>query len=50
MSATFRTIVDELQRSHAIVVVQFGLCANGRFRSCVVGVKGTRGIGTFESS
>ena len=40
MSATFRTIVDELQRSNAIVVVQFGLCANGRFRSCVVGVEG----------
>ncbi len=40
MSATFRTLLDEIQRSNAIVVVQFGLCANGRFRSCVVGVEG----------
>lgn len=40
-SATFRAIVDDIQRSNAIVIVQFGLCANGRFRSCVVHVEGT---------
>ena len=39
-SATFRTLVDDIQRSNAIVIVQFGLCANGRFRSCVVHVEG----------
>jgi hypothetical protein len=39
-SATFRAMIDEVQRSNAIVVVQFGLCANGRFRSCVIGVGG----------
>jgi len=39
-SATFRDLVDEVQRSNAIVVVQFGLCANGRIRSCVSNVDG----------
>ena len=39
-SATFRMMVDEIQRSNAIVLVQFGRCANGRFRSCLVGVEG----------
>ena len=40
-SATFRELVDRIQQSNAIVIVQFGLCANGRFRSCVVHVEGT---------
>ena len=39
-SDVFRTVVDELQRSNAIVVVQFGACANGRVRSCVSHVDG----------
>jgi hypothetical protein len=37
-SAAFRALVDEIQRSNAIVVVQIGLCANGRIRSCVSNV------------
>ena len=39
-SAVFRGLVDEIQRSNAVVVVQFGLCANGRIRSCVSNVDG----------
>ena len=39
-SDVFRTIVDELQRSNVIVVVQFGICASGRVRSCVSHVDG----------
>ena len=39
-SALFRELVDELQRSNAIVVIQFGQCAKGRFRSCVTNVDG----------
>jgi hypothetical protein len=34
-SASFSALVDELQRSNAIIVIQFGTCANGRVRSCV---------------
>jgi hypothetical protein len=39
-SESFRAMVDEIQRSNAVVMVQFGLCANGQFRSCVVHVAG----------
>lgn len=39
-SGTFRRLVDEIQQSNGIVFVQFGLCAKGRFRSCVVHVEG----------
>ncbi len=39
-SDTFRAIVDELQRSNAVVMVQFGLCAKGLVRSCVSHVEG----------
>ena len=39
-SVSFRQLIDEIQRSNAIVVVQFGLCANGRIRSCVSNVDG----------
>jgi hypothetical protein len=39
-SASFRNLVDEIHRSNAVVVVQFGLCANGRFRSCVTNIEG----------
>lgn len=39
-SATFRSLVDEIHRSNAVVAVQFGLCANGRYRSCVSHVEG----------
>ena len=39
-SAVFAELVDELQLSNAIVVVQFGSCANGRIRSCVSNVDG----------
>jgi hypothetical protein len=37
-STSFRELVDALHRSNAIVTVQFGMCANGRFRSCVTNV------------
>jgi hypothetical protein len=39
-STSFRELVDAIHRSNAIVTVQFGLCANGRFRSCVTNVAG----------
>src|SRR5262245_38048426 len=34
-SAAFREMIDELERSNAIVMVQYGLCAKGQIRSCV---------------
>ena len=40
-SASFRELVDTLQRSNLIVVVQPGVCAGGRIRSCVVSVAGS---------
>lgn len=40
LSSTFQSLVDEIQRSDAVVMVQFGLCAAGQFRSCVVHVTG----------
>lgn len=46
-SPTFRAMVDEIQASNAVVMIQFGLCAKGQFRSCVshVGATGsTRAI------
>ena len=39
-SESFRAMVDEIHRSNAIVMVQFGFCANGQVRSCVVNVHG----------
>jgi hypothetical protein len=39
-SATFRGIIDEIQRSNTIVMVQYGLCAKGLIRSCVTHVSG----------
>lgn len=39
-SESFRAIVDEIQRSNAVVMVQFGLCAKGQVRSCVSHVEG----------
>ncbi len=38
-SAAFRSLVDEIHRSNAVVAVQLGLCANG-LRSCVSHVEG----------
>src|SRR5437870_2842847 len=40
-SASFRELVDSLQRSNLIVVVQPGVCAGGRIRSCMVSVAGS---------
>lgn len=40
-SATFRAMVDEIQQSNAVVMVQFGLCAKGQVRSCVSHVGGS---------
>jgi len=40
-SPTFRTLVDALQDSNVIVLVQPGLCAGGRIRSCLVSVSGS---------
>ena len=39
-SASFRDLVDAIHRTNAIVTVQFGMCASGRFRSCVTHVAG----------
>ncbi len=39
-SPTVRILVDEIGRSNAVVVVQFGYCHGGRFRSCVTHVEG----------
>ena len=39
-SATFRDLIDEIQRSNAIVMIQYGLCAKGLIRSCVTHVAG----------
>jgi hypothetical protein len=40
-SASFRVLVESIQRSNAIVMIQPGLCAGGRIRACLVGVEGT---------
>jgi hypothetical protein len=40
-SAAFRALVDALERSNVVVLVQPGLCAGGRIRSCVVSVVGS---------
>lgn len=40
-SATFRAMVDEIQASNAVVMIQFGLCAKGQVRSCVSHVGGS---------
>jgi hypothetical protein len=40
-SPTFRELVDTLQRSNVIVMVQPGMCAGGRIRSCLVSVSGS---------
>jgi hypothetical protein len=39
-SETFRTLVDDIQQSNGIVVVEFGLCRDGRIRSCLVHLEG----------
>jgi hypothetical protein len=39
-SPTFLALASEIQRSTAIVQVQFGRCPRGNFRSCVSGVEG----------
>jgi hypothetical protein len=40
-SSTFRQLAEAIQRSNVIVVVQPGLCAHGRIRSCLVSVSGS---------
>jgi hypothetical protein len=42
-SSSFRGLVDTLQHSNAIVLVQPGVCAGGLIRSCVVSVLSARG-------
>jgi hypothetical protein len=42
-SGTFRHLVDTLQRSDVIVVIQPLPCAGGRIRSCLVSVNGSVG-------
>src|SRR5688572_1765087 len=39
-SATLRDLIDEIQRSNTIVMIQYGLCAKGLIRSCVTHVAG----------
>jgi len=41
-SSTFRELVDTLQQSNIIVLVQPAACAGGRIRSCLVSVNGSR--------
>ena len=38
---SFRELVDTLQQSNLIVVVQLSSCAGGRIRSCLVSVNGS---------
>ena len=40
-SPTFQDLVETLQRTNVIVLVQPGLCAGGRIRSCLVSVAGS---------
>jgi hypothetical protein len=40
-SPTFHELVDALERSNVIVLVQPGICAGGRIRSCLVSVAGS---------
>ena len=40
-SLTFRELVDTLQRSNIIVLVQPAVCAGGRIRSCLTSVNGS---------
>jgi hypothetical protein len=39
-SATFRALVIEIHQTNVMVAVQFGVCGNGRIRSCVSHVAG----------
>ena len=39
-STTFRALMDEIHQANVVVVIQFGLCAKGRVRSCVSHVEG----------
>jgi hypothetical protein len=39
-SEAFRALVDAIQQSSVLVIIQFGECAGGRFRSCVTNVDG----------
>jgi hypothetical protein len=41
-STTMLHLIEEIQRSNAIVLVTYGQCAKGQFRSCVTGVQGDR--------
>jgi hypothetical protein len=43
-SASFRALVDAIHRTNGVVTVQFGMCANGRFRSCVTNVAGDQRV------
>src|ERR1043166_1357062 len=40
-SPVFKDLVDTLQRTNVIVLVQPGLCAGGRIRSCLVSIGGS---------
>src|SRR5712675_30522 len=40
-SPTFRELVDTLQQSNIIVLVQPAVCAGGRIRSCLTSVNGS---------
>lgn len=39
-SETFRRLADQIQQSAVVVIVTYGECAGGRFRSCVTNVDG----------
>lgn len=38
-SATFRSLSEEISRSNGRVIMQYGLCSQGRFRSCLTDVQ-----------
>lgn len=39
-SPTFRRLMAEIHETNVVVVIQFGLCAKGRIRSCLSHVEG----------
>jgi hypothetical protein len=40
-SASFRSLVDRLELSNAIVLVRLGYCKGGRFRACLTSISGS---------
>ena len=47
-STTFRSLIDAIHATNGIVTVQMGMCASGRFRSCVTDVSGNERVRTVR--